>query len=53
MTSIDGKGKVSRGVRHMVLEDSFGVLSAKAVAARALSLARIVQAGKKALGKES
>ena len=49
LTSLDGKGKVSRGVRHMVLEDSFGLLSAKAVVMRALELARIVQAGKKAL----
>jgi len=53
LTSIDGKGKVSRGVRHMALEDSFGLLSAKSVVTRALELARIVRAGKKALLKNS
>jgi multimeric flavodoxin WrbA len=53
LTSVDGKGKVSRGVRHMVLEDSFGLSSAKAVVTRALELARIVQAGKKALHKNA
>jgi multimeric flavodoxin WrbA len=53
LTSIDGKGKVSRGVRHMVMEDSFGLLSAKAVVTRALELARIVQAGKKTLHKNA
>lgn len=53
LTSTDGKGKVIRGVRHMVLEDSFGLLSAKAVVTRALELARIVQAGKKALRKNA
>jgi multimeric flavodoxin WrbA len=52
LTSVDGKGKITRGVRHMALEDSFGLLSAKAVVMRALELARIVQAGKKALGRE-
>jgi len=53
LTSVDGKGKVSRGARHMVMEDSFGLLSAKAVVTRALELARIVQAGKKALHKNA
>jgi multimeric flavodoxin WrbA len=49
LTSVEGKGKITRGVRHMALEDSFGLFSAKAVVARALELARIVQAGKKAM----
>lgn len=49
LTSADGKGRVSRGVRHMILEDEFGLLSAKATVTRAVELARIVQAGKKAL----
>ena len=49
LTSVDGKGKITRGVRHMALEDSFGVFSAKAVVSRALELARIVQAGKNSL----
>jgi multimeric flavodoxin WrbA len=49
LTSADGKGNVARGVRHMILEDEFGLLSAKATVMRAVELARIVQAGKKAL----
>jgi len=49
LTSADGKGKVNRGVRHMVMEDEFGLLSAKATVLRSVELARIVQAGKKAL----
>ena len=53
LTSVDGKGKVSRGVRHMVLEDSFGLLSARGVVTRALELARIVHAGKKAMLKKA
>jgi multimeric flavodoxin WrbA len=53
LTSVDGKGKITRGARHMALEDSFGLLSAKAVVTRALEIARIVQAGKKALRKNT
>lgn len=53
LTSVDGKGKVTRGVRHMVLEDSFGLVSAKAVVTRAWELARIVRAGKEALQKNT
>jgi multimeric flavodoxin WrbA len=49
LTSTDGKGKVARGVRHMVMEDEFGLLSAKATVMRSIEIARIVQAGKKAL----
>jgi multimeric flavodoxin WrbA len=49
LSSLDGKGKVSRGVRHMALEDSFGLASAKEVIQRAVDLAKIIQAGKKAL----
>jgi multimeric flavodoxin WrbA len=51
LTSLDGKGKVTRGVRHMAMEDAFGLLSAKATVARALEVARIVRAGKEALAK--
>jgi len=49
LSSLDGKGKVTKGVRHMVLEDSLGLSSAKEVIQRALDIARIIQAGKKAL----
>jgi len=49
LASTDGKGKVTRGVRHMVMEDEFGLLCSKATVMRSVELARIVQAGKKAL----
>jgi len=51
LTSLDGKGKISRGTRHMVLEDSLGVSTAKEVVQRAIEIARIIQAGKKAIKK--
>ena len=47
LTSLDGKGKVTKGVRHMVLEDGLGVLTAKGAVQRAAELAKIVQAGNK------
>lgn len=53
LSSLDGKGKVSRGVRHMALEDSLGLASAKEVIQRAVDLAKIIQAGKKALRMSS
>ena len=49
LSSLDGKGKVIKGVRHMVLEDEFGLFSAKEVVQRAVELARIIQAGKRTL----
>jgi multimeric flavodoxin WrbA len=49
LTSLDGKGKVTKGVRHMALEDGLGVLTAKGAVQRAAELAKIIQAGKKAL----
>jgi multimeric flavodoxin WrbA len=49
LSSLDGKGKVTKGVRHMVLEDLLGLSSAQQVVQRAVELARIIQAGKKAL----
>jgi len=52
LTSLDGKGKITKGVRHMALEDGLGVLTAKGAVQRAAELAKIIQAGKKAL-KES
>lgn len=49
VTSLDGKGKTTKGVRHMVLEDGFGLSSAREVVKRAVEIAKIIQAGKKAL----
>jgi len=49
LTSLGGQGRVIKGRRHMVLEDEFGLASAKEVVRRAVEIARIVQAGKKAL----
>ena len=49
LTCLDGKGKTTKGVRHMVLEDALGLFTAKEAVQRAVEIARIVQAGKKAL----
>ena len=49
LSSLDGKGKTTKGVRHMVMEDAFGLFTAKEVVQRAVEIAKIVQAGKKAL----
>ena len=49
LTSLEGKGRVTKGVRHMVLEDGLGVLTAKGAVQRAAELAKIIRAGKKAL----
>ena len=48
-SSIDGRGKVNKGVRHMALEDEFGTASARLLAERMVELARIVRAGQEAL----
>ena len=53
LTSLDGKGKVSRGVRHMVLEDSFGVFTAKAVVMRAAGTGPDYSGGEESLGKNA
>ncbi len=50
LSSQDGKGRLIKGVRHMALEDSYGVSTAKGMLERAVELARIIQAGKKTLG---
>jgi multimeric flavodoxin WrbA len=49
LSSVDGKGKTVKGIRHMVLEDGFGLSSAKEAVRRGVELAKIIQAGKKAL----
>jgi multimeric flavodoxin WrbA len=50
LTSLEGKGKVAKGIRHMALEDGLGLLTAKGAVQRAAELAKMIQAGKKALG---
>jgi multimeric flavodoxin WrbA len=49
LSSLDGKGKVTKGIRHMVLEDGFGLSSAKEAVRRGVEIAKIIQAGKKVL----
>ena len=49
LTSIDGTGKVVKGVRHMALEDEFGMESVENLSQRVLELARIIKAGREAL----
>ena len=49
LTSLDGKGKTTKGIRHMVLEDGWGLSSAREAVRRGVEIAKIIQAGKKAL----
>ncbi len=49
LTSTDGKGKVVKGVRHMALEDEFGLESVRSLSKRVLELARIIKVGQQAL----
>ena len=49
LTSHEGKGKITKGIRHMVMEDVFGLSSAKEVVRRAIEIATVIQAGKKVL----
>jgi multimeric flavodoxin WrbA len=49
LTSLDGKGKTTKGNRHMVLEDGWGLSSAKEAVRRGVEIAILIQAGKKAL----
>jgi multimeric flavodoxin WrbA len=53
LTSLDGKGKTTKGIRHMVLEDGWGLSSAKEAVRRGVEIAKIIQAGKKALSISS
>lgn len=45
LTSINGTGRVARGIRHMAMEDQFGIESVKDLSRRVVELARIVKAG--------
>ena len=49
LSSVDGKGEVRKGVRHMAVEDEFGSASNRQLAERMLELARIVKAGEQHL----
>jgi multimeric flavodoxin WrbA len=49
LSSTEGKGRTAKGVRHMALEDDFGLLSARMLADRMVELARIAKAGQGAL----
>ena len=48
-TSPDGKGRFKKEPRHIVLEDTVGVMSAKRLVDRIVELAGIVRAGQEAL----
>jgi hypothetical protein len=49
LSSLDGKGNTTKTIRHMVLEDGWGLSSAKEAVRRGVEIAKIIQAGKKAL----
>ena len=47
--SRDGQGRFEKEIRHMVLEDDYGLASARLLVERAVELARIFKAGQGAL----
>jgi multimeric flavodoxin WrbA len=51
-SSREGKGGFEKEIRHMTLEDEYGVLSARMLMDRVIELCRIVQAGTLALKKD-
>ena len=51
-TSHEGRGRLEKAPRHIVLEDEYGILSAKLLSDRVVELARIVKAGQQTLYKE-
>jgi multimeric flavodoxin WrbA len=48
-TTREGKGRFEKDIRHIVLEDDYGVASAEGLVDRMVDLARIVKAGQAAL----
>ena len=50
-SSLEGKGGFEKEPRHIVLEDDYGILSARMLVDRVVELARIVKAGQEAIGK--
>ena len=51
-SSPEGKGRFGKEPRHIVLEDEYGVLSAKLLADRVVELTRLIKAGQHALQKQ-
>lgn len=50
-SSVEGTGKVKKDIRHMAIDDDFGISSARTLAERVLELAKIVKAGETALSE--
>lgn len=50
LSSLAGQGKVIKGVRFMALQDEYGLSSVKETVQRGVEIAKIIQAGKRALG---
>ena len=50
-SSREGKGRFEKAIRHMTLEDDYGVQSARMLVDRVIDLARIIKAGTQALEK--
>ena len=48
-SSRDGKGHFEKDIRHMTLEDDYGILSARILVNRVVELSKIVNAGRQAL----
>jgi multimeric flavodoxin WrbA len=53
LTSLEGKGKIQKGVSHMALEDDFGMNSAKSLARRVLELAEMIKLGQERLSEST
>jgi multimeric flavodoxin WrbA len=52
-SSREGKGRFEKNIRHMTLEDDYGVQSARMLVDRDIELSRIVKAGTQSLGQGS
>jgi multimeric flavodoxin WrbA len=50
LSSREGKGHFEKNIRHMTLEDDYGVQSARMLVDRVIELSRIVKAGTQSLG---
>ena len=50
LSSREGKGRFEKNIRHMTLEDDYGVQSARMLVDRVIELSRIVKAGTQSLG---
>lgn len=52
-SSLEGSGRIEKDLRTHVSEDELGLAQARSVARRVVELARLLEAGEKALGKRS